>query len=178
MIKDQKTIQLIVNVNLLREIDERKLINAYAHHIYNDENDISNDEIIKNNLIQLLDWDKNGENGLAIYCGKFESIKRKDLEKLINFIKDNKDEIKKLSANPLKKRKLEHIKTIRNIIESKIEKDRIRCSDENYKAVSHGKKPKPCNYKGKIYSSRQECMYKEGITQNQLYRYLEKTGQV
>ena len=171
-------IQLIVNVDLLREIDERKLINAYARYMYNDENDITNNEIIKTNLVQLLDWDENGENGLAIYCGKFESVKRRDWEKLIDFIRNNGFEIKKIAYKSLKKRKLEHIKIIRTALESKIEKDRIRCSDENYKAVSHGKKPKPCNYKGKIYSSRQECMYKEGITQNQLYRYLEKTGQV
>ena len=30
-------IQLVVNVELLREIDERKLINAYARFMYNDE---------------------------------------------------------------------------------------------------------------------------------------------
>lgn len=72
-------LQLIVNVNFLREIDERKLINAYARFIYNDEKDVSDDIQIKENLIQLLDWDKNGDNGLGIYCSKFESIKRKRL---------------------------------------------------------------------------------------------------
>ena len=30
---------------------------------------------------------------------------------------------------------------------------------------------KPCIYEGREYNSRQECMYKERITQNQLYRY-------
>ena len=65
-------IQLVINTNLLREIDERKLINAYARFIYNDEKDITDDEIIRNNLIQLFDWDENGENGLEIYCSKFE----------------------------------------------------------------------------------------------------------
>ena len=49
-------IQLVVNVNLLREIDERKLINTYARFLYNNENDISNDVRIKENLIELLDW--------------------------------------------------------------------------------------------------------------------------
>jgi len=171
-------IQLVVNTNLLREIDERKLINAYARFMYNSEDDIINDDIIKNNLIQLLNWDENGEEGLGIYCGKFESIKRKDWEKLIDFIKNNGFEIKKIAYKPLKNRKLEHIKIIRNALEAKIEKDRIRCSDENYKVTSNGKKAKPCNYKGRMYSSRQECIYKEGITQNQLYRYLERTGQI
>ena len=67
-------IQLVVNVNLLREIDERKLINAYARHVYNNEIDVTDDTKIKTNLIELLDWDKNGEQGLEIYCSKFEGI--------------------------------------------------------------------------------------------------------
>ena len=90
-------IPLVVNVNLLREIDERKLINAYAHFMYNDEKDISDEVQIKENLIQLLDWDKNGDNGLGIYCSHFESIKNKDWNKLITFIKENHHEIKVLS---------------------------------------------------------------------------------
>ena len=60
-------IQLVVNVELLREIDERKLINAYARFMYNDEKDTTDDTQIKENLIQLFDWDENGENGLKIY---------------------------------------------------------------------------------------------------------------
>ena len=72
-------IQLVVNVNLLREIDERKLINAYARFMYNAESDVTDDNKIKENLIQLLDWDKNGDNGLGIYCSKFEKIKKKRL---------------------------------------------------------------------------------------------------
>ena len=79
-------IQLVVNVELLREIDERKLINAYARFMYNDEKDITDDVQIKENLIQLLDWDENGDSGLGVYCSKFEKIKRKDWEFLINFI--------------------------------------------------------------------------------------------
>ena len=39
-------IQLVVNVELLREIDERKLINAYARFMYNDESDITDDDRI------------------------------------------------------------------------------------------------------------------------------------
>ena len=73
-------IQLVVNVDLLREINERKLINTYARFMYNEEKDTTDDVQIKENLIQLLDWDKNGDNGLGIYCGKFEKIKRKDWE--------------------------------------------------------------------------------------------------
>ena len=171
-------IQLVINTNLLREIDERKLINAYARFMYNDEKDTTDDIQIKENLKQLLDWDENGENGLEIYCGKFESIKRKDWDRLIHFIKINGKEINLLSKTPAKARKLESIKVIRETKEAKIERDRERCIDENYVASSNGKKPKPCTYEGRTYSSRQECMYKEGISQSKLYRYLEKTGQV
>lgn len=171
-------IQLVINTNLLREIDERKLINAYAHFIYNDEKDITDDEIIRNNLIQLFDWDENGENGLEIYCSKFESIKRKDWDRLIHFIKINGKEIELLSRSSVKSRKLEDIKIIRDSREAKIERDRERCTNENYVASSNGKKARPCTYEGRTYSSRQECMYKEGISQSKLYRYLEKTGQV
>ena len=53
-------IQLVVNVELLREIDERKLINAYARFMYKDESDTTDDNKIKENLIELFDWDKNG----------------------------------------------------------------------------------------------------------------------
>ena len=171
-------IQLVINTNLLREIDERKLINAYARYIYNDEKDTSDDIQIKENLTQLLDWDENGDDGLGVYCSKFESIKRKDWDKLIDFIKSNSKEIELLSRSSVKERKLENIKMIYNIKELEEERNKIRCIDENYVASSNGKKAKPCVYKGRTYSSRQECMYKEGITQNQLYRYLEKTGQV
>ena len=67
-------IPLVVNVNLLREIDERKLIRAYARYMVNNESDYSDDTIIRENLKKLLDWDVNGDNGLGIYCGKFEKI--------------------------------------------------------------------------------------------------------
>ena len=112
-------IQLVVNVELLREIDERKLINAYARFMYNDESDITDDNRIKENLIQLLDWDKNGSNGLEIYCSHFEEIKRKDWELLINFIKENGYEIELLSRSHVKERKLESIKIINDVIEEK-----------------------------------------------------------
>ena len=82
-------IQLVINTTMLREIDERRLINAYARLIYETEVDITDDNVIKVNLIKLFDWDINGDNGLGVYCGKFESIKRKDWITLIQFIKDN-----------------------------------------------------------------------------------------
>ena len=170
--------QFVVNVNLLRELDERKLINAYARFMYNDEKDTTDDTQIKENLIQLLDCDINGDNGLGIYFGKFESIKRKDWERLIQFIKDNHHEIKYLAYAPRKERRLESIKIIHDTIESKKEHDKERCVDENYQVSGRGRKARTCIYEGREYKSRQECMHKEGITQNQLYRYLEKTGQV
>ena len=171
-------IQLVVNVELLREIDERKLINAYARFMYNDESDITDDNKIKENLIQLLDWDKNGDNGLGIYCSQFEEIKRKDWDFLINFVKENSKEIEFISRSSVKKRKLESIKVINDSIEKKKQHNIERFTSENYKVSGRGKKAKSCIYKGKEYKSRQECMYKEGLTKYQLWIYLKETNQI
>jgi hypothetical protein len=171
-------ISLVVNSNLLRELDERKLINAYARFVYNEEEDVTNDNKIKENLIQLLDWDINGEKGLGIYCGKYESLKRKDWNFLINFIKENYYEIKKISFYPAKERKLESIKVVHDFLQSKEQHNIERFSDLNYQVSGRGKKARPCIYKGREYKSRQECIYKEDITKSQLYNYLKQTGQV
>lgn len=171
-------IQLVVNVNLLREIEESKLIGAYARLVYNDELDLTDDTRIKNNLIQLLDWDKNGENGLGFYCGKFESIKRKDWDFLINFIKENEHTIKQYGYYPSKERKLESIKIIHDALQAKEQHNIKRFSDENYEVSGRGKKAKPCIYKGRKYKSRQECIYKEEITKYELYNYLRETEQL
>ena len=171
-------IQLVVNVNLLREIDERKLINTYARFIYNDEKDVTDDVQIKENLIQLLDWDENGDNGLGIYCSKFESIKEKDWEILINFIKENHHEIKSISFYPVKEKKLESIKVINDAIEAKKQHNKERFTSDNYQVSGRGKKARPCIYEGKEYKSRQECMYKEGLTKYQIWKYLKKTNQI
>ena len=171
-------IQLVVNTNMLREIDERKLINAYARFMYIDEKDVTDDIQIKTNLIELFDWDINGDNGLGIYCGKFESIKKKDWIKLIQFIKENHHEIKEISYTPNKERKLESIKIINTFLEEKEKHNIERFTDENYSVSGRGKKAKTCVYEGKEYKSRQECIYKEGITKYQLYCYLQKTGQL
>ena len=171
-------IQLVINTSLLREIDERKLINAYARFMYNDEKDTTDDVQIKENLIQLLDWDKNGDNGLGIYCSKFESIKRKDWPILIQFIKDNRYEIKKISYEPLKEKRLENIKVVNDILKAKEQHNIERFSDKNYTVSGRGKKARPCIYKGREYKSRQECMYKEGITKYQLYEYLKESHQL
>ena len=171
-------IQLIVNVNLLREIDERKLINAYAKKIYESEVDVEDDDIIKLNLTKLFDWDINGDNGLSVYCGKFESLKRKDWERLIQFIKDNKYEIKLISRPFIKERKLENIKIINSALEIKERHNIKRFSDENYQVSGRGKKAKTCIYNGREYKSRQECIYKERISKHTLYTYLKETGQL
>ena len=171
-------IQLIVNVNLLRELDEHKLVLAYARLVYNDENDTTNDVQIKNNLIQLLDWDKNGDNGLGLYCSKFESIKRKDWENLIKIIKENKHEIKSLAYNVVKKRRLESIKIINTNLKSKELRNKERFTSKNYKVSGRGKKAKPCVYEGRHYISQQECMYKENLTKFELYKYLKETNQL
>jgi hypothetical protein len=171
-------IQLVVNTNMLRELDERKLINAYARFVYNDGNDVTDDVRIKENLIQLLDWDKNGNNGLEFYCSRFEDLKNKDWNFLINFIKDNSKEIQKLSYSQLKKKKLESVKVINNAIEAKKQHDIKRFTDSNYKVSGRGKKARPCIYEGREYKSRQECMYKEGLTKYQLWIYLKDTNQI
>lgn len=169
---------LVVNTNMLREIDERKLINAYAHYEYDKEEDVTDDNLIKSNLTQLFDWDINGDNGLGIYCGKFESIKRKDWETLIQFIKDNRYEIKRLSGPSVRERKLENIKVVNSFFEKKEKHNIKRFTDENYQVSGRGRKARPCIYEGREYKSRQECIYKEGITKRQLYRYLEETNQL
>ena len=171
-------IQLVVNVNLLREIDERKLINTYARFMYIDENDVSDDIRIKENLIELLDWDKNGDDGLAFYCSKFEKIRKEDWKWLINFIKENRYEIKKIAFYPSKEKKLESIKIINDTLEAKEQHNIERFTDSNYKVSGRGKKAKTCVYNGKEYKSRQECIYKEGITKYQLYEYLKETNQI
>lgn len=171
-------IQLVVNVELLREIDERKLINAYARFMYNNEKDTTDDIQIKENLKQLLDWDENGDNGLGIYCSKFEKIKRKDWEFLINFIKENSYEIELLSRSHVKERKFESVKVINDVIKEKKQHNIERFTDNNYQVSGRGKKARPCIYEGKEYKSRQECMYKEGLTKYQLWIYLKETNQI
>ena len=174
----KESIQIVINTTLLREINERKLINAYARFMYNDELDVTNDNQIKNNLKQLLDWDENGDNGLGIYCSHFESLKDKDWNILINFIKENHHEIKDIAFYPVKERKLESIKIVNNAIEAKEQHNKERFTDSNYEVSGRGKKAKTCIYNGKKYKSRQECIYKEGINKYQLYQYLKNTGQL
>lgn len=171
-------IQLIINSTLLREIDERALINRYARFCYEDEESVTNDTIIQQNLANLLDWDANGTVGVPIFCSRYESIKRRDWPRLIQFIKDNKAEIKSIAYVPLKRKKLENIKQIQTREELRELKNIETFTNPDYEVSNRGKEAKPCIYEGREYKSRQECRYKEGLTQNQLYRYLERTGQV
>lgn len=171
-------IQLVINTTLLREIDERKLINAYARFMYNDEKDTTDDLQIRENLIQLLDWDKNGDNGLGVYCSHFEKLKDKDWDRLIQFIKENHHEIKSISFSPSKERKLKSIKIINDAIEAKKKHNKERFTDSNYQVSGRGKKARPCIYEGRKYKSRQECMYKEGLTKYHLWKYLKDTNQI
>ena len=171
-------IQLVINTTLLRELDERKLINAYARYMYNDEKDTTDDIRIRENLIQLLDWDENGDNGLGIYCSKFESLKEKDWIRLVEFIKENHHEIKSIAYTPNKERKLESIKVVNDAIEAKKIHNKERFTSENYEVSGRGKKARPCVYEGREYKSRQECMYKEGLTKYHLWKYLKDTNQI
>lgn len=169
-------IQLVINTNMLREINEHKLILAYARLLYINEEDVTKDTKIRSNLETLLNWDILGENGFSIYCGKFESIKKKDWEILIQLIKDNSKEIKFLA--PVKKKRIELYKSILNKSELKEKKNKERFLNSNYEVSGRGKKAIPCTYDGITYKSRQECQYKEGLTKAQLYKYLKATGQL
>lgn len=171
-------IQLVINTNMLREIDERKLINTYARLFYDSEEDVTNDVVIRNNLDQLFDWDINGDNGLGIYCSKFEKIKRKDWDKLVQFIKENHHEIKNIASGPRKARRLESIKIINDAVKAIEKRNKDRCLLEDYEVSGRGKKAKTCIYEGREYQSRLECRYKENLTKNQLYRYLKATNQL
>lgn len=161
---------------MIREIDERKLINAYAKLVYEDSNSITNDTIIKQNLEKILDWDSCGDQGLGIYCSKYENIKRKDWEKLISFIKENSYEIQTIA--PVKAKKLDFQKKILTAKEKRELHNKERLLSEDYQFTGRGKKAKSCIYNGKFYKSRQECIYKEGITRYKLYKYLEQTNQL
>ena len=171
-------IQLIVNVNLLREIDERRLINTYARLQYYDESDVTDDIKIRNNLEAILNWDVYGDRGLKIYCSKFETLKEKDWKFLVDFIKKNKAEIIKISYRTIKQKRAENKKIIDDFLESRERKQVERFTNEEYTVSGRGKKARPCVYEGREYKSRQECIYKEGISKYQLYEYLKNTGQL
>lgn len=176
-------IQLVINTNMLRELDEDKLISYYGRFLYNDEKDITDDGIIKENLKHILDWDILGDGGLGIYCSKFEDIKRKDWDRLISFIKENSVKIiEKSNEYPNKKRKEEILKeSIKEVYEAQEAREMHnikRFTDENYQVSGRGKKARPCIYEGREYKSRQECMYKEGLTKYQLWIYLKETNQI
>lgn len=171
-------LQLIVNSELLREIDEIALINFYGIWYYENEESVENEIIIKNNLEKILNWDVKGHDGLGIYCGKFENIKRKDWDRLIEFIKDKKYDIQKVAnTGQARKRRKSDRKIVLDTLELKEEYNKKRFSDPNYKVSGKGKKAIPCEYKGKHYQSRQQCKYAENLSDYELYQYLKKTGQ-
>lgn len=169
---------IVVNSILLRELDEDKLIKAYAHLIYSDEEDVTDGVRIKENLKQLLDWDINGDEGLGIYCGKFEKLKESDWVILIHFIKEARLEIQRLSEESAEQRRLESRKVVNSFLERRESHRKEHFTNENYQVSGRGKKAKPCVYEGREYKSQQECMYKENITQYKLYKYLKETGQL
>ena len=169
--------QLVIKTSLLRELDEYKLVEAYAHLVYVDSADVENDIKIKDNLIKILDWDINGDNGFALYCSKFEDLKRKDWKKLISLIKINKDDIIRLSKNK-SQQALQNIKEMHSYLENEEAKKIKRYSNINYTVSGRGKKAKTCTYNGTTYKSRIECMYKEHLSKAQLYKYLRETNQV
>ena len=171
-------IQLVVNSCLLREFDEDKLTRRYAEYYYENDESVSNDTLIQQNLEKLLDWDVLGDKGLGIYCSKYESIKRKDWPVLIDLIKTNKKKIELLSRPFVKNKHLEETKLVLKEQELKEEKAKEHFSADDYTVSGRGKKAKPCTYEGRTYKSQQECLYKEGLTKWQLYVYLKNTNQI
>ena len=165
-------LQFIILTNMLRELDERSLINHYARLTYLDDSDVVDEVKIKNNLEKLLNWDINGDKGLALYCGKFENLSRKDWIQLTEFIKFHGKEIKEIASRFSKQKKLDNIKEVLDWLDLKEQHNIKVFSDPDYKVTKRGKPAKTCIYKGKEYKSRQECMYKEGITKAELYKYL------
>ena len=87
-------------------------------------------------------------------------------------------EIELLSRSHVKEKKLESIKVINDSIEKKKLHNIERFTSEDYKVSGRGKKARPCIYEGREYKSRQECMYKEGLTKYQLWKYLKDTNQI
>jgi hypothetical protein len=169
-----ETFQIIINTSLLRELSKSKLLTYYGRFYYVDNEDLTNEEKIRSNLLDLLDWDTNGDSGLELFCSRFESIKRSDLKELVKFILNNTDEIIKRSKKEFKLRELEHQKVIRTHFEILEDKRKKHFCDENYEVNPYGKPAKETIYEGRRYKSRQECMYKEGLTKAQLYKYLKK----
>ena len=163
---------------MLRELDERRLISSYARLVYENPEDLTDDKRIRRNLESILDWDIRGDRGLAIFCSKYENLKRRDWKKLIQFIKDNSFEIHNISYGYRKQKREMEKKRILSEKEKLEYHRREKYTKDDYKVTTYGKPAKGCVYEGRYYKSRLECRYKEGITQNQLYRYLEKTGQV
>ena len=129
--------QLVIKTSLLRELDEYKLVEAYAHLVYVDSTDVENDIKIKDNLIKILDWDVNGDNGFALYCSKFEDLKRKDWKKLISLIKINKDDIIRISKNK-SQQALQNIKEVHSYLENEEAKKIKRYSNINYTVSGRG----------------------------------------
>lgn len=166
--------QIVVNSTLLREFPKNIFLLYYARFYYKSDEDLTNEGVIQNNIKDLLDWDANGDSGLEIFCSKFESLKRRDLKTLTDYIINKAEEIKKKAKEPIKLRELEHYKVIRSEQEKQEEKIKEHFCDENYEANPYGKPAKVTIYEGRVYKSRQECMYKEGLTKNQLYQYLKK----
>lgn len=166
--------QFVVNSTLLREFPKNLFLLYYAKFYYIDDDDLTNDEKIKQNIIDLLDWDANGDSGLEVFCSRFESLKRNDVAELVKYIKDNSKQIIEKSKESTKIRALEHKKVIREQEEIKEEKMKEHFCNEDYEPNPYGKPAQETVYEGRIYKSRQECMYKEGLTKNQLYQYLKK----
>lgn len=154
-------------------MSERVLIHRYAHYFYRSPEDGNNDTVIRQNLEKLLDADGEGGGlGVAVYCSRFESIKKRDWKRLINFIKKNAREIKILSYVPAKQDRIREAQEIRLMLKEKRKRRSKRF--DNYKISGRGKKAIPCVYEGRHYLSREECMFRENITKRALYTYLKE----
>ena len=159
----------IINSSFIRELDLNKLLRYFADYEYLSDAMIEDDLAMKDAVEDLCDWDRTGNDGLALYCGHFESIKREDMDYLIQYIRDNIESIKeRIKENgssireEFKRNKLDNdALKIRNRKEY-YNSDKYKARDDSRKTI----------YKGRVYDSRVQCMTQEGITKAELYKYL------
>ena len=167
---------LIVNSTLLREFEERDLLNYYTYYVKNQE-DIEDEVKIRANLEYILDWERSGEAGLGIYCGKFEYPREVDWQELIKLIKDTGQIIldnKPENAKPKQEGKIKY--TTHN--EKYLDKYVLNNIFVKEKKVPPRIAPKGCWYQGVYYPSRYQAIAKTGLKKRELYKYLEETGQL
>jgi len=160
---------LIINSSFLRELDLSKFLRYFACYEFISDEMLKDDLALEDAIKDICDWDRTGHDGLALYCGHFESIKRNDLEFLIKYIKDNSDKLKEIVEERGSEKREQILREKLDKEALKIRKLKDYYNSDNYKVNKSSKKT---IYKGREYDSRRECIIKEGITKAELYKYL------